>query len=96
MCEAQGEDSRQVREAARYPEEVEDRGRDREARRGGEAVARLTTIPAPVGNGGMNIENFAHKNGWRYGKFAHKTCRLIRKFAHKICLEISWSRRFVI
>ncbi len=36
--EAQGEDSRQVREAARHPKEVEGRGRDREARCGGEAV----------------------------------------------------------
>ena len=32
-------DFREVREAARHPKEVEGRGRDREARRGGEAVA---------------------------------------------------------
>ena len=38
LREAQGEYPRQVREAARHPEEVEGRGRDREARRGGEAV----------------------------------------------------------
>ena len=39
MCEAQGEDSRQVREAARLLKKVEGRGRDREARCGGEAIA---------------------------------------------------------
>ena len=38
LREAQGEDSRQVRETVRHPKEVEGRGRDREARRGGEAV----------------------------------------------------------
>ena len=38
MCEAQGEDSREVREAACYPKEVEGRGRYREARRGGVQV----------------------------------------------------------
>ena len=32
------QDSREVREAVRHPKEVEGRGRDRETRRGGEAV----------------------------------------------------------
>ena len=75
---------------------MESHCRDREACRGGEAVARLTTIPAPVGNGEMNTENFAHKNGRFDGKFAHKTCHLHRKFAHKICLRVAGLGGFMI
>ena len=96
MCEAQGEDSRQVREAARHPEEVEGRGRDREACRGGEAVARVTAISTPMENIEWKSENFAHKNGRFDGKFAHKTCHLNIKFAHEICLRVAWPGGFVI
>ena len=42
-----GDDSREVREADRHPEEVEGRGRDREARRGGEAVELAARLGRP-------------------------------------------------
>jgi len=47
MCEAQGEDSREVREAACYPKEVEGCGRDREARRGGDAIELAARLGRP-------------------------------------------------
>ena len=90
LREAQRKNSGEVRETARHPKEVEGRGRDREARRGGEAVARVTAIPTPMEIVEWKSENFAHKNGKFDGKFAHKTCRLPRKFAHKICLRVAW------
>ena len=68
---------------------VESHCRDREARCGGEAVARVTAISTPMEDVEWKSENFAHKNGRFDGKFAHKTCHLHGKFAHKICLRVA-------